>query len=104
MESEGPAAYVEKAPLIIRLEDQHGEGRDEQRAEETACPKLPSQLSFSSPGEGPLHDGNGVEGGQDVDNLEDAVVEHLVCAKKIGISREEDEAVEDLGYERDTCK
>lgn len=100
----GRAAYVEEAPFLLRLQYQHGKGREEQRAEEAGCAELPCQLSFAGPGERPLHYSNRVEGGENVDDLEDAVVEELICAEDVGVSREEDEAIENLGDERDACK
>lgn len=48
-----------------------------------------------------MHNGDYVEGGQDVEYLKDAVVQVLL-SKKIGVTRQEDDAVEDLCDERDT--
>jgi len=68
------------------LEDKHDEGREEQRAEEAGCTKLPGQLSFSGPGECPLHNTYSVKGGEDIDDLENTVVEDLICAEEVGVS------------------
>lgn len=94
-------AHVEEAPFVTGLKDQHGEGRYEQRAEETGCTELPCQLSLSCPGEHPLHDSDYVKGGQDVEDLEDAVVQDSL-PEEISVTRQKDDAIEDLCNERDT--
>lgn len=93
--------YVEHTPLVLALEDQHGEGRQEEGAEEARCPQLPGQLLLASPGEDPLHQADDVERGEDVEDLEYYVVHVLAAAKQVGVAGEEDDAVEHLGDERD---
>lgn len=95
--------YVEHAPLILALEDQHGEGRQEEGAEEARRPQLPGQLLLASPGEDPLHQADDVERGEDIEDLEYYVVDILAAAEQIGVAGEEDDAVEHLGDERDAC-
>lgn len=95
--------YVEHAPLVLALEDQHGEGRQEEGAEEARRPQLPGQLLLASPGEDPLHQADDVERGEDVEDLEYYVVHILAAAEQVGVAGEEDDAVEHLGDEGDAC-
>lgn len=95
--------HVEHAPLILALEDQHGEGRQQEGAEEARRPQLPGQLLLASPGEDPLHQADDVERGEDVEDLEYYVVHILAAAEQVGVAGEEDDAVEHLGNERDAC-
>lgn len=93
--------HVKETPLSFGLKDQHRERREDQRPEEAGSAQLPRQLPLARSWEHPLHDADGVERREDVDELEDGVVRDRMRAEEVCVPRQEDEGVKDLGYEGD---
>lgn len=95
--------YLEEAPDILVLKDHHGKGRDDQGPSENGGAKLPGHLSFSCPGVPPSHDGNDVEGGGDIEGLEEEVPQDLL-GEEVLVSRDKHDGIENLCDPRNTCR
>lgn len=97
------AAYREQAPRLLALENQHDEGRDQQRSAQRRSSQLPGDLTLPRARELPPHYDDDVDGRQDVEDLEEQVP-GIGLAEQVGVSRAEDDGVEDLCYHRDAYR
>lgn len=86
------ATYRKQAPRPLTLENEHGERRDQQRPAQRRGPQLPGGLPLSRARELPPHDGDDVDGRQDVEDLEE-YVPGVGLAEQVGVSRAEDDGI-----------
>jgi hypothetical protein len=67
------AAYAHESPGILELENEHDKGRQNGGGTQGDGAELPGELLLTSTWEQPLHDAEDVEGGEQVEGLEDDV-------------------------------
>jgi hypothetical protein len=69
----GKAEYLSETPAVLVGEDQHDERRQEQAAREDDGGQFPGDLLLSGPRVHKAHDADGVEGREEVEDLEEVV-------------------------------
>jgi len=95
----GGKAHLSKVPGLAK--DHHDDGGENQAAEEDDATQLPSDLTLPCSRIDEAHYPEGVEGRKQVEDLE-KVVPWPGFREEVGVSRDEDGRVKDLGDEGDT--
>jgi hypothetical protein len=90
--------YGKEAPVFLK--DHHDKGRKDKGATEDDGAHFPGNLTLARAGDHPLHDGQDVEGGKYVEDLEEKIP-HVGLTEDVEVSGAEDDGIEDLGDEGD---
>ena len=96
-------ANLSETPQVGLVKDEHDEGRDQHAADQDEGAQLPGHLALAGARVDEAHDGDGVEGRQQVKDLEEVVP----CAgfmEEVCVARDEDERVEELRQEGDAWR
>lgn len=109
--AEDPGVLINRPAAVGALaEDHHDKGGGDERAEEDGGAEFPGVFALAGPGVAE-HDEDYVDAGEDVEDLEGCVPEEVDaggvdadCEGKGEVAAAEDDEVEELCYERDSCK
>ncbi len=90
-----------ETPPLRRIKDEHHKRRDDHAQHQDQGAQLPGDLALAGARVDEAHDGDGVEGREQVEDFEE-VVPRVRLAEEVRVARHEDEGVEELGQEGDT--
>jgi hypothetical protein len=94
--------HLAETPAYGIQKDHHNEGRQDCNADQNHGAQLPGDLALAGAWVDVTHDGDGVEGREQVEDLEE-VIPFVGFFEEVCVAGDEDERVEELCEEGDTC-
>lgn len=92
----GRGTNVCETPQFFGLKDEHDDWGEDQACKTRCCAQLPCDLALAGARVDESHDGEGVEGGEEVEDFEEVVP--CVCfLEEVGVTSYEDGCIKELG-------